>query len=153
MHDRSLEVRVWVAALSFQSELYVRLNRALMRECGLTLAKYDFLAQIYGVDDGLTLGELTRKLKVTGGNVTGLGKRLVADGLVTREASPTDRRSFIARITQKGSEAFEAARAYHDSLVDDWLGESVPEGNLETTLASLELLRTALGRKGKANGK
>lgn len=152
MQSRSLEVRVWVAALSFQSEIYARLNRTLTRECGLTLAKYDFLAQIHGVAEGLTLGELTRKLKVTGGNVTGLAKRLVADGLLTREASPTDRRSFIARITPAGATAFEAARAYHDSLLEEWLGDSVSTSDLESALSTLEILRAALGKRRSRHG-
>lgn len=151
MQSRSLEVRVWIAALSFQSEIYARLNRTLTRECGLTLAKYDFLAQIHGVAGGLTLGELTRKLKVTGGNVTGLAKRLVADGLVTREASATDRRSFIARITPAGATAFEAARTHHDALLQEWLGGSVGTGDLESTLATLEVLRAALGTRCAAH--
>jgi DNA-binding MarR family transcriptional regulator len=153
MQSRSLEVRVWVAALSLQSELYRLLNRALSRECGLTLAKYDFLAQIHGLQDGLTLGDLTRKLKVTGGNVTGLAKRLIADGFITREPTPTDRRSFIARITPQGAAAFEAARARHDCLVQEWLGGNAPPQDLENTLATLEKMRSALAKGGAANAK
>jgi DNA-binding MarR family transcriptional regulator len=150
MQVRSLEVRLWIAALSLHSEIYARLNRVLICECGLTLAKYDFLAQIHDLPDGLALGELTRKLKVTGGNVTGLAKRLVADGFVTREMSPTDRRSFIARITLQGTAAFEAARNRHDILLDRWLG-GLPEADLAQTLHSLERLRNRLGKNGAGN--
>lgn len=143
MQPRSLEVSLWVSALSLQSELYVRLNRAMTRECGLTLAKYDFLAQIHGVSDGLTLGDLTRRLKVTGGNVTGLAKRLVADGLITREMSPTDRRSFIVTITHQGAVAFEAARARHDTLVHEWL-HGLPDADLAQAVSVLERVRRKL---------
>ncbi|MBB3859358.1 DNA-binding MarR family transcriptional regulator [Novosphingobium hassiacum] len=145
MQARSWEVRLWVSALSLQSELYARLNRTMTRECGLTLAKYDFLAQIYGLPQGLTLGDLTRKLKVTGGNVTGLAKRLVADGLITREMSATDRRSFIVTITRQGAVAFEAARARHDTLVHEWL-HGLPGADLEQAVGVLEQVRGKLAR-------
>lgn len=143
MQARSLEVRLWVSALSLQSELYVRLNRTMTRECGLTLAKYDFLAQLHGLPDGLTLGDLTRKLKVTGGNVTGLAKRLVSDGLITREMSATDRRSFIVTITRQGAVAFETARARHDTLVHEWL-HGLPDADLEQAVGVLERVRGKL---------
>lgn len=143
MQSRSLPARVWISALSLHGDIYNRLNRAMVRECGLTLAKYDVLAQLHGNPEGLTLGALTRKLKVTGGNVTGLAKRLVADGLATREMAAHDRRSFIARITPQGSAAFEAARRIHDTLLNEWMG-GLSEAELALALASVDQVRAAL---------
>ncbi|MDF8333753.1 MarR family winged helix-turn-helix transcriptional regulator [Novosphingobium cyanobacteriorum] len=146
MQSRSLPALVWISTLSLHGDIYNRLNRAMVRECGLTLAKYDVLAQLHGNPEGLTLGALTRKLKVTGGNVTGLAKRLVAEGLATREMAPHDRRSFIARITPQGSAAFEAARTQHDALLQEWM-DGLTEAELARALASLDQIRAALDRR------
>lgn len=119
---RPVEVHVWVALLSLYGKIHQRLNRQMQRDCGITLAKYDVLAQLVNAPDGRTLGDLTNGLKVTGGNVTGLTRRLLDDGLIAREASATDRRSFIIRLTSLGRETFLAAQAMHDDAVRGWLG-------------------------------
>lgn len=118
---RPIEVKVWHAVLDVHGQVFGQLNRALSREFGITLAKFDVLAQLYRFSDGLTQGVLSRYLKVTDGNITGLVRRLGADGLVTREMSTSDRRAFVVRLTARGEELFLAARNRHDALLHEWL--------------------------------
>jgi DNA-binding MarR family transcriptional regulator len=54
---------------------------------------------------------------VTGGNVTALTDELERDGLVTRESSPTDRRSWIVRLTPEGRRSFEAMAKEHEQWI------------------------------------
>ena len=139
MASRNIASRVWVDALSLHGELFNRLNRVLAREFSLTLAKYDVLAQLVRAPGGMTLGELSRCLKVTGGNVTGLVRRLAAEGLLVREVSPADRRSFTVRVTSDAAALFDAAKQRHDALLNNWFGD-LPHGELENALRSLQLL-------------
>ena len=139
MASRNIASRVWVDTLSLHGALFNRLNRVLSREFSLTLAKYDVLAQLARAPDGMTLGELSRCLKVTGGNVTGLVRRLAADGLLVREVSPADRRSFTVRITGDAAVLFDAARKRHDALLGSWFSD-LPNDELESALRSLQLL-------------
>ncbi|MEO8721988.1 MAG: MarR family transcriptional regulator [Sphingobium sp.] len=141
---RNIESRIWVSALSLHGELFNRLNRILTREFGLTLAKYDVLAQLVRLPEGMTLGELSRDLKVTGGNVTGLVRRLNAEGMLTREVSPVDRRSFTVRITPHGASLHDATRQRHDALLGEWLG-NLPAEELDQALRSLSLLNRHIG--------
>lgn len=136
---RNIESRIWVCALTLHGEIHNRLNRAFLREFGITLAKFDVLAQLDRFDEGLSQGRLSQFLKVTGGNVTGLVRRLLADGLITREMSPTDRRSFIVRLTPQGAATFQAARIRHDELLREWFG-ALPPDELKSALASFRLL-------------
>ena len=74
----------------------------------MSLARFDYMAQLYRQPEGLRMRDLSRRLMVTGGNVTGLTDELERDGLVLREASPTDRRAWIVRLTPQGRSSFEA---------------------------------------------
>jgi DNA-binding MarR family transcriptional regulator len=127
LDQRNVETRVWQTVLEMHGEVFTRLNRALGREFGITLAKFDVLAQLHRFPDGLTQGTLSRHLKVTGGNVTGLVRRLAADGLITREMSASDRRAFIVRLTPKGTAVYNAARDRHDALLREWFSPIAAE--------------------------
>jgi len=54
------------------------------------------------VDDGLSPGELSRRLHMRTGAVTALLDRLTDHGHVTREAHPSDRRKVVVRLTNAG---------------------------------------------------
>ncbi|WP_066518565.1 MarR family winged helix-turn-helix transcriptional regulator [Sphingobium cloacae] len=140
-HDplSNIETRIWLRLLTLQGTIYARLNRIFLDQFGISIAKFDVLAQLHRFGDNLSQGELSERLKVTGGNVTGLVRRLVADGLITREMSASDRRSFVVSLTPKGRAVFEAARDMHDALLRDWFGGLSPD-DLKSALDILNLL-------------
>lgn len=63
------------------------------------------------------MGELSRKLKVSNGNVSGLIARLGKDGYLHKEMTKDDRRSFRARLTDHGRRVFEEALDVHRQVV------------------------------------
>ena len=130
--SRNQQSRAWNAVLDLHGVIFARLNRAMLRDFGISLAKYDMLAQVHAHADGLTQGELSRRLKVTGGNVSGLVRRMTAEDLLARTTAPEDRRAVIVTLTPKGRNTFEAARAHHDAMLGEWLG-----GIAEPRLADL----------------
>ena len=71
---------------------------------GLSLAKLNVLNTLVGASDPLTLGDLATRLACVRSNVTQLVDRLETDGMVRREADPTDRRSIRAVLTDSGRE-------------------------------------------------
>ena len=69
--------------------------------------------------DLLTVGELSQRMMVSNGNVTGLVDRLVEQGLITRRPSPKDRRAQLVSLTAEGRRFFRAmARANGDWIAD-----------------------------------
>lgn len=127
---RNLETSVWLKLLRLHREIFERLNRMMDRELNITLAKFDVLAQLDRFPEGLTNGSLSRYLKVTGGNVTGLVRRLAADGLVSREMSADDRRMFVIRLTGKGNTVYHRARERHDELLREMFA-GLPASDME----------------------
>jgi DNA-binding MarR family transcriptional regulator len=84
------------------------------------------------------MGELSRRLMVTGGNVTGITTALVAEGLVERRAIPGDRRAQLVRLTPGGKRAFDAMAVEHERWVKDMVGG--------LTVDDRERLRALLGK-------
>jgi len=140
--ERNPETQLWHAVLALHGPIFSRLNRALNREFGITLAKFDVLAQLYRNPDGLTQSELSRHLKVTDGNTTGLVRRLEADGLIARETSEADRRAFIVRLTAEGRRIYLAARSHHDALLESLLP---PVGTARLATLRDDLMELARG--------
>ncbi|WP_315766395.1 MULTISPECIES: MarR family winged helix-turn-helix transcriptional regulator [unclassified Bradyrhizobium] len=138
-----VETRLWLQLLSLHGELFASLNATLSSEFGLSLAKFDVLAQLDRYPDGMALGQLSQNLKVTGGNVSGLAQRLLADGLISKEMSSEDRRSFIVRLTPKGEALFrKAADAHKRHLGKRFETVSAPE--LDSALAALKSLSSKI---------
>lgn len=149
--QRNLETQVWHAVLEVHGAVFARLNRAMGREFGITLAKFDVLAQLFRSPAGMTQGNLSRHLKVTGGNVTGLVRRMSGEGLVTRHMSPEDRRVFVVQLSERGKETYLAARAQHDALLEDWF-HSLADGDKTETLRILLAMAGKIAPTRMANG-
>src|SRR5260221_4585832 len=72
-----------------------------LAEHGLTPARAEVLWVLHGTGPR-TQRELSRILKCTPRNVTGLVDALEAAGFIERTAHPTDRRAIIGRLSEQG---------------------------------------------------
>ena len=63
------------------------------------------------------MGELSRRMMVTGGNVTGITDMLEKEQLVVREPDPTDRRAWRVRLTREGRRQFRRMATEHERWV------------------------------------
>ena len=129
-------LKLWLRLLACTTEIEDEVRRRLRARYGVSLARFDYLAQLYR-HDGLMMRDLSRHLMVTGGNVTGLTDELTREGLVQREHSDIDRRSFIVRLTPQGRRSFEAMAKQHEQ----WIVEVF--GGLDA--AAMQRLYTHLG--------
>ncbi|HWK44011.1 MAG TPA: MarR family transcriptional regulator [Stellaceae bacterium] len=113
------ELRLWLRLLTCTTMIEAEIRQRLRAEFGVTLPRFDLLAQLDKAPDGMTMSALSQHLMVTNGNVTGLVERLVAEDLVTRTPDPQDRRSQIVALTRIGRRSFEAMAAAHEGWVSD----------------------------------
>ncbi|MBS1163219.1 MAG: transcriptional regulator, MarR family [Burkholderiaceae bacterium] len=115
-------LRLWLRMLSCTTQVTTEIRRRLRRGFGVTLARFDYMAQLHRRPEGLKMSELSSRLMVTGGNVTGLTDELQRDGLVVRASHATDRRAWIVRLTPKGRRSFEAMARAHEEWILELLG-------------------------------
>ena len=118
VHDAHHDaLRLWLRLFTC-TQLIERVIRArLRRDFNTTLPRFDLMAQLQRNPDGLKMGELSKRLLVTGANVTGITDQLVGEGLVKRESIEGDRRAFSVRLTPKGKRVFDAMAAAHERWV------------------------------------
>lgn len=115
--DDHQSIKVWLRLLSCSTQIETEIRKRLRAEFGMTLARFDYLAQLHRHRDGLRMSALSRYLMVTGGNVTGLTDELEKEGLVERVTDPDDRRSSRVALTRKGLKLFERIAAVHEGWV------------------------------------
>ena len=84
---------------------FERLSGEHARQCGLTHAQFDIIATL-GNTPGMSYKELGNKTLITKGTLTGVIERLEQKGLVERQRSEEDKRSFFVRLTPAGDAMF-----------------------------------------------
>jgi DNA-binding MarR family transcriptional regulator len=103
--------------------------------CGLSGPKMMALQRLVEAGDSLPLGQLADRLSCVKSNVTQLVDRLEADGLVSREADPNDRRSKLAVITATGRKAYTEGAKIQEAVIQELFAKFSKEEALQ--LASL----------------
>ena len=118
-------LRLWLRLLTC-TQLVEKQVRARLRErFDTTLPRFDLMAQLERASDGLKMNELSRRLMVTGGNVTGITDQLAREGLVDRVDVEGDRRACRVRLTPRGRKLFhEMARQHEDWILEAFAGLS-----------------------------
>lgn len=117
-------LRTWLKLLGASNHIRKQLQSLLVETHGMSLARFDVLANLYRAPEGgMRLSDLSKQLMVSNGNVTQVLTPLVKDGLVTRRASKSDARVATAKLSKEGLSRFEAMAADHARWVNDLLAD------------------------------
>ena len=113
--DDHRALRLWLRLLTCTQLIERNIRNELRTRFGTTLPRFDLMSQLERHPEGLKMNELSRRMMVSGGNVTGITDQLVGEGLVERLAEPSDRRAFRVRLTQDGDRAFAEMAREHEA--------------------------------------
>ena len=149
---RKPELRLWLRMLTCANLIEAEIRAKLRAQFNVTLPQFDLLAQLDKAPDGLSMGELSRRMMVTNGNVTGIADRLESVGMVRRARSSGDRRSQTVTLTRAGRDAFgRMARAHEGWIAELFAGlEREEMASLMDTLAQAKRSVRAAGTGGGA---
>ena len=117
--DHHDAVRLWLRMLTCTQLIEQRVRGRLREQFETTLPRFDLMAQLERSPEGLKMNELSRRMMVTGGNVTGITDQLEAEGLVERTAVANDRRALCIRLTTRGRTTFAAMARTHEGWIVD----------------------------------
>jgi DNA-binding MarR family transcriptional regulator len=115
--DHHLSVRLWLRMLSCTNRIEAVVRQNMQAKFQTTLPRFDLMAQLERSRQGLRMSELSQRLMVTGGNVTGITDALEKEGLVVREVEQSDRRAYRVRLTAEGQRQFRSMAAEHEQWV------------------------------------
>lgn len=129
-------LRLWLSMLKSVRHVESTLRERLRLHYGSTLPRFDVLAILDRAPEGLKMTELSRRLMVSNGNVTGIVDRLIEDGLVVRTPVEGDRRAWCAQLTPQGKAALGEMAAAHLEWIDE-LFESVDDASAQNVIKCL----------------
>ena len=111
------ELRLWLRLLTCTQLVEKQVRNGLREQFATTLPRFDLMAQLERAPDGLKMNELSRRMMVTGGNVTGITDQLVTEGLVERVDVEGDRRAWRVRLTARGRKQFNDMAQRHEEWI------------------------------------
>ena len=114
-HPQAL--RLWLRLLTCTQLIETRVRAGLREQFDTTLPRFDLMAQLQRSPDGLRMNELSRRMMVTRGNITGITNQLVSEGLVARVDEASDGRVWRVKLTRRGQKQFATMALEHE----DWI--------------------------------
>jgi DNA-binding MarR family transcriptional regulator len=120
-HEHHQSLKLWLRMLSCTVRIENEIRSRLRATFGITLPRFDLMAQLERHPDGLRMGELSKRMMVTGGNVTGITDQLAQEKLVVRVPDPKDRRAYAVKLTDEGRRAFADMAAVHERWIEELL--------------------------------
>ena len=115
-------LRLWLRLLTCTQLIEKQVRAELRERFDTTLPRFDLMSQLERSQDGLQMKELSRRMMVTGGNITGITDQLVSEGLVERLPVSGDRRAFRVRLTARGRKSFADMAQQHEGWIVEAFG-------------------------------
>ena len=146
-HESRLEqddhhaVRLWLRLLTCTNLIERHLRNRLRTQFDITLPRFDLMAQLAREPKGLTMGDLSQRMMVSGGNVSGIASQLEAEGLISREPVPGNRRAFCVTLTRDGQQRFSEMAEAHEAWVAECL-RHLSGADCEQMMSVLKQIKT-----------
>lgn len=131
--DHHNSLRLWLRLLTCVGMIEASIRRRLMETFATTLPRFDLMAQLERAPDGLKMSELSRRMMVTGGNVTGIADLLERQKMIVRRQDADDRRALRVKLTPAGVRAFRAMAVEHERWVIELLQQLSPGEKAQLT--------------------
>ena len=147
--DHEEELRLWLRLLTCTTLIEGEIRSRLRGSFDVTLPRFDLMAQLDKSPNGMTLGELSQRMMVSNGNVTGLVERLESLNLVERKPAPNDRRAMIVTLTPDGRRTFRSLARTHEG----WIAEIFADLTQTEIDTLMKLLAKTKNSARKAIGK
>src|SRR2546423_15290225 len=100
--DHGDELRLWLRLLTCTTLIEGAVRGRLRERFDVTLPRFDLMAQLDRAPDGMTLSDVSKRMMVSNGNVTGLVERLVEFRHLDRRTLGSDRRVQVIPLTKAG---------------------------------------------------
>ena len=144
--DHKRELRAWLRLFTCTTLIENSIRSRLREQFSFTLPRFDLLAQLDRSEDGLVLGEVSKRLMVSAGNITPITEKLIENGYITRRPSEVDRRIQIISMTQAGRAAFRVMAEEHGKWIAD-LFSDLSEDELDVLMGALAKLKGSVKSK------
>jgi DNA-binding MarR family transcriptional regulator len=122
-------------------ELWNGLDAHLLSTAGITLPQFQALDAIRATAGAARVQDISHRMAITVGATSKVVDRLERDGLALRTAHPTDRRSSIIELTDKGASSLKMADDAAETHLREELGGVLTDDDAGRLLGDLIGLR------------
>lgn len=141
--DDHQALRLWLRLLSCTTRIENQIRGHLRQDFETTLPRFDLMAQLERYPEGMRMNEISKRLMVSGGNVTGITDQLEREGLVVRTLDQTDRRAVTVKLTESGLKRFREMAEEHEQWIIELL-EGLNREEKQTMFVLLKKLKLHL---------
>ena len=120
----------WLLLLRTHTRLWDLAEAQMRDDHGLTMARYDVLAQLVNAGGRLGLSDLASAIMLSQSGLSKLLDRMEQSGLVHRQPDPRDARSAFAVITPQGRSLARQARHGHHRFLQRTFGDVLDDRDL-----------------------
>jgi DNA-binding MarR family transcriptional regulator len=151
--DHHQSLKLWLRMLSCTVKIETEIRTRLRATFGITLPRFDLMAQLERYPQGLRMGELSKRMMVTGGNITGITDQLEQEKLVVRVPDPKDGRAYSVKLTAAGRRAFTEMAVVHEGWIAELLQDmsGADKGRLIDLLSQMKQHLYAADRSADRN--
>ncbi|ORA17523.1 MarR family winged helix-turn-helix transcriptional regulator [Mycobacterium asiaticum] len=121
------QMHTYFALTEAVSLLQYAVNQQLQADGGLSYVQFEILAQLDDADGQLTMTDLADKVVYSRSGLTHQAGLLEKAGLITRNASPHDRRATTVDITEAGRVRLGKVMPGHIEVVRELLFDSLSD--------------------------
>jgi len=136
----------WIALVRTHAGLWDEVEAQMRRDHGLTMARYDVLAQLNMAGGRLGLSDLATAMVLSPSGLSKLLDRMADSGLIQRDPDPRDARSTFATITPKGRALVTKARASHHRFLQQAFGSALTRQDADDLARIMRKLHDSLQR-------
>jgi DNA-binding MarR family transcriptional regulator len=138
----------WLAFVRTHARLWDLVEAQMRKDHGLTMARYDVLAQLENAGGRLGLSDLASSIVLSPSGLSKLLDRMQRSDLVRRDPDPRDARSAFATITARGRSMVRDAREGHHDFLQRMFGGALDDRDL----ADLARVMSRIGRTMSSSG-
>lgn len=136
----STALRIWLQIAKTSAYLQQDINGKLRENYGQSLSRFDVLSQFIRADKNeMSVGDLSKELIASSGNISRLLDRMEKDGLIARRHSANDRRNVYIKITDAGDVLFSKMAKDHGQWITHTLGNMTKEKQIQLSELLKEL--------------
>lgn len=137
-----------LTAMGLLAEVYTGIaakTHASFAAAGLSEIDFETLIRLARSPQGrLRMSDLAAQTNLSTSGTTRVVDRLEREGLVTRQACPTDRRASYAAITEAGTDRLGGVLPRHLIDIETWFTGLLPPAELSVFLDTLRTIRDAV---------
>ncbi len=110
-------LQLWRRLLASTTQIENEVRKRLQDRFGISLARFDYLSQLSRVNAAMRMVELSRLMRIVGGNLTQITDELEKEGWVKRDNSADNHLLWNVRLTPVGRAGFAEIAGEHERWI------------------------------------